>query len=340
MPSHIAHALFAEAVLEQTPMADLLKVCPEIITFAAQGPDIFYHNRRTKPTSTFLGLQIHRGKYGTFIKNMTDEALILNDETRTEAMAFIGGMITHAFLDRVTHPFINYFSGWREPGKPETEKYRRTHAFFERIIDVFLLKRERGCSTNDYDFYRRVDLGERLPEHFHRLISHSYNITYQDEPLSERTRQRIHNAYTDTMSFYRWTNFTSPEYFQAALEREKKGQIRTHWLALIHPPFLPDSIDFMNQSRRQWINPCSGEDLHNESFWDLYDKAIHDTVPVLSVLHDVFGGMADTEKIAELVGDHSLSDEDHDPCNRTHSAPLPLPELLEDIHRKIAQSCV
>ena len=122
MPSHIAHSLFAEDVLTASAAEALIEAFPRIITFASQGPDLFYHNRRTKPTSTFLGLQIHREKYGSLVSAMTTQALSQGLPFHSPQGAYIASFITHAFLDRRIHPFINYFAGWVDPGKQETKK--------------------------------------------------------------------------------------------------------------------------------------------------------------------------------------------------------------------------
>lgn len=338
MPSHIAHALFAEDVLKKAEAGSLLEEYPKIVTFGSQGPDIFYHNRRTKPTSTFLGLQIHRRKYGALVAGMTAQAISEGTPFQSPGIAYIAAFITHAFLDRSIHPFINYFSGWVDPEKPETRKYTRCHTFFERIIDVHILERNLNLTPNDYNFFSRIDLGDSFPKELFTLFSEAFNRIYQDEELSQRTRQRIRNAYTDAMGYYRWTNRTSDEYFKLAFEREKQGLIRNRWHALVHPPRLPDDIDYLNEKHALWLNPCNRTEKHYESFWDLYKAAVEDTVPVISTLKKVFEEGANPELLEELVGNHSLSDEDRGECRRKFSNPLPLPEILNDMHRKYTAS--
>jgi hypothetical protein len=333
MPSHIAHSLFAEDTFHKASVSHLIETFPNTVTFAAQGPDIFYHNRRTKPTSTFLGLQIHRRKYGTLVSKMTESALEKGVTFHSPVGAYIAAYITHAFLDRRIHPFINFFAGWFDPSKPETKKYLRCHVFFERIIDVFLLQKNKHCTPNEFDFYSRVDLGETFPGTFLALLSKAFNTTYQDEELSERTKQRIKNAYTDAMGFYRWTNYTSTEYFQKASQKEQEGLISNRWHALVHPINLPHTVDFMNDSHTPWMNPCNDQEKNSESFWDLYNTAIDDTVPVIEALREVFEGRIAPEALGQLIGDHSLSDEDHGPCDRQFSRPLPLSEILDTMHQ-------
>ena len=74
-------------------------------------------------------------------------------------------------LDRVTHPFINYFSGWVVPDRPDSEQYYHCHAFLERIIDVFVLRIRKRQTISDYDFFSHVDCGEPMPKEITEAIS-------------------------------------------------------------------------------------------------------------------------------------------------------------------------
>jgi len=69
--------LFAEDVLDRAlggTGKTLLKRHGPLFRFGAQGPDFFYHNKRTRPTGIKYGLATHKEGYGRVVKNMLIEA--------------------------------------------------------------------------------------------------------------------------------------------------------------------------------------------------------------------------------------------------------------------------
>ncbi len=143
MPSHISHALFAEDVIASVFGPDHFRRHLNAMTFGAQGPDLFYHTRRTRPSCVMFGSLIHKKGYGTLAANMARSVLTSQETIDSNSAAYLLGFTTHAFLDRKLHPYINYRAGWVEDGQADTEKYRHSHVFLERIIDVLLLREKK-----------------------------------------------------------------------------------------------------------------------------------------------------------------------------------------------------
>ncbi|MEW5815130.1 MAG: hypothetical protein AB1798_07000, partial [Spirochaetota bacterium] len=126
MPAQITHQIFADELLRRSlgkeESSTLNRYYP-LLTLAAQGPDIFYHNQRTKPSGFSFGRLIHTNGFGLLIAAMLKYAIRKNAGLYSDLAVFILGFTSHAFLDRKTHPYIIYFSGWVEPGKAETESF-------------------------------------------------------------------------------------------------------------------------------------------------------------------------------------------------------------------------
>ena len=116
-----------------------------------QGPDIFYHNQRTMPSGLHYGSLAHRRGYGSIVAGFA--RAMGEEEGRPDSApgAYLLGMATHAAIDRATHPFVVYFSGWARPGDPDSRKLRGCHPFLERILDILLLRRSRGLEIRQYD---------------------------------------------------------------------------------------------------------------------------------------------------------------------------------------------
>jgi hypothetical protein len=114
MPSHFMHLIFAEEAVSRAlgdEATTILRTHGNLLRFAAQGPDIFYHNQRTMPTGLRYGVALHKHGYGTMVGELVREARRLGMGPTTELGAFTLGFATHAILDRYTHPYIIHFAG-------------------------------------------------------------------------------------------------------------------------------------------------------------------------------------------------------------------------------------
>jgi len=344
MPSHITHLLFASDVLADSGIEP--SICKEhasFIAFGAQGPDIFYHNRRTKPSGLHYGAIMHRRSYGQMTAHM---AARLRErrlpEDGPEAL-FLLAFITHAVLDRYAHPFINYFAGWGNPDGPMGEPGRFMHTFFERIIDTLLLREEEGIWPHEYDFFSRIYLGERFPPALFDLFRHALRPVYDRGHSDALLETRLSNTFADTMGFYRHTNNVTSENLamRARAAREDPGKLR--WVTLVHPVWLPSDIDFLNLSHSRWHHPCSAEGSSTASFIDLINEARTVCVRAVRVAREALYGkrpLFGEESLEEAIGNTNLSDGltvGHS-CRKEICQPLPLLSVVAELIRHVTGS--
>ncbi|GAH51642.1 unnamed protein product, partial [marine sediment metagenome] len=231
MPAQINHIIFGEEALDQALGPDgkaLLNQYGNIFRFGTQGPDFFYHNQRTKPAGLKYGFAAHKEGYGRIVKNMVLQALRLRrrgqpSETLAMLNAYILGFTSHAFLDKKTHPYILYFSGWVITGEEETRKYFRCHAFLERILDVLILNIRRGLDIKEFSLLPLVSCGEKLPYPIIKTLLKGLHASYPGMHFKSRDRRRIENAYKDTIYFYTVTDPLNPLYRQMAFARDQRA---------------------------------------------------------------------------------------------------------------------
>ncbi len=339
MPAQICHLLFAEEALRGAlgeRAAGLLERHGNLYRFGAQGPDFFYHNQRTRPTGLKYGVAAHHEGYGRLTANLVRGFRRLEDRgideaVRSELTAFTLGWATHAFLDRVTHPFIVYFSGWVDPARPETQKYFRCHIFFERILDVLTLRERRGQEAAELSLPGLLGCGPVLPYPLVKVLLKALNAAYPRMSRKSLDRRRIENSYADAMFFYTYSDPSQARYRKLALERDLEAPNRR--LALFHPQELPQDIDFLNLGHARWLHPCLGE-ASTASFPELYGQALAQVVPVLSLLEEALAGRRPAEEVEAAVGNASLNTglERSRRCRLSYSAPLPLAELLDGLY--------
>jgi len=344
MPSHVTHWLFAERVSDGLGV----EFCrdPEVrplLVLGSQGPDIFYHNQRRRPSGLSYGSLMHRHGYGTAVSWMWQWAAERALDSRSWAAAWTIGFATHAILDRFTHPFVNYFAGWVVAGDRSTDRYRSMHPFLERLIDVAMLDAQRGCHPRDLDFFSLVDCGSEPSGDWVEMMCHAMSHTYKEAGRDDELRDRLRSAYLDTRGYYEFTNYVDEEYLRQGLLREKKGQVSLRWMSIVHPLWIPADLDVLNASGRRWCHPCDDGEVFESSFDELFGEAAQTAVAALAVILDEWDKPPTEERrmtIASTVGDWNLSDGRNTarPCEKRHSQPLPLAELQDRIRARIGAS--
>jgi hypothetical protein len=337
MPSHFTHLLFAEEALRGAlgeKAHEILDAHGNLFRFGAQGPDFFYHNQRTMPTGLRYGVSLHRHGYGTFVEAMVREALRLSAGHGSELSAFILGFATHAPLDRRTHPFIGYFAGWDDPRDERTRRLYHSHPFLERILDLLVLEKRFGKAPAGFDFLSQVRCGKTLPYPVIKALVKGLNSTYPSFNYKSRDRKRIENAYHDTIFFYKVTNHLNPDLLRLAFRKDRKESFREKRLGLIHPREVPPGYDFLNLSHAAWCHPCDDTATSTASFFDLYELALSDCTRMLKDLSAVLAGQSSVGGLGSRIGNESL-DTGRESCIPVHSHPLPLPEMLDEIYRRM-----
>ena len=343
MPAHITHELFAKASFRKAfGKEDLLGLDRHrhYWVFGAQGPDFFLHNHRTKPSGLVFGKLLHTDGYGTFVANLLDCAVDEGHGLDSELGAFIAGFVTHAVLDRWTHPFINYFAGWVEPDQPQSTRFYNCHAFLERIIDVLLLKIMADTDISEYDFFEHVNFGPDLPPILLRAIVKALESTFVEFEGHRYTGVRVGNAYSDTIGFYDFTNPIDEGHLRHAFERDGGGADPSRrFLALFHPRQLPD-LDYLNGAHKSWNHPGDSSERHSESFVDLFERAAEEVVTPLLTVGAVLAGNISASDAIETIGNQNLSDGSQRKRRRKLDLidPLPLDGVLASFYEAVGGS--
>jgi hypothetical protein len=351
-----------------------------------QGSDIFYHSQGRRPVGLEYGTLLHRRGAGVFTAGLLKMGLPdpppdeddIRRGRREKGINALGvyalGFMTHALLDREAHPYIVYKSGRvtgpREAGRglgrlgqgsgspagecrevPETARRARYHAFFERVIDVLMLKELRGEEASGWDQEALLArICEAPPLGLKELLARALVLAFPERAGADgKLMARIDNTFADCARFYR---LTSPR--RTALGgtdgmdgmggqtggmdgtggpavRGNKAAVR-RVLEYLHPERLEGDIDFLNLGKEPWYYPAgdSGED--RRSFPELYAGAVAQAAaaitPVLARYLET--GIFPIREAAQAIGNGGLSIRDHEgrPCAPTRTSPLPLDQVL------------
>jgi len=337
MPSHFAHLVFAEESIVGA-LGDegktILDSHGNLLRFAAQGPDFFYHNQRTMPTGLRYGVALHKHGYGTMVAELVREARRLGMGPATELGAFTLGFATHAILDRSAHPYIIYRAGWDDAASGGANRRYHTHPFLERILDVLVLAERRGIEPAEFDFLSLVRSPRGLPYPVLKALVKGLNGTFPSFGRKSLDRARIENAYYDAVFFYKVTNHLNTAMHRLASKSDRKRGFRTRRLGLLHPREIPPGIDFLNRQGRPWCHPCDDTAVSSAGFLELYEQALAESVRVTRRVSDALAGRASLDEVAGAVGHLSL-DTGREPCVPRFSDPFPLREILDAMYRRL-----
>ncbi len=275
---------------------------------------MFLHGGMTTPSSIHIGRALHHALFGNFVQAMADAAHSVENAWQKDVDAFILGYITHAILDRQTHPYINYFSDWGP-------RYHMCHPFLERLLDSWALPQVKE------DTVALMNLGPDIPGHLQRILASALESI---DLGSEHAETQIRGSYQATQSILRLTDAWEPERIKQILNLEEHyGKRRL--LALLRPEPLP-ALDFLNFSAKRWVHPMDDRISSQASFPELFEMGI---VSAKKVLENVVQALS-AQQVGELVGNEDLdTGMPWTTKPMLHSDPLPLGEAIDSLYSKV-----
>jgi hypothetical protein len=368
MPAQLLHALFGEDVIAEIYrrigprfgiVADraLEKISREYraaFILGCQGPDIFYHNQRTRPVALEYGGLLHRRAYGFFTANLLKMGLPdpppdeedIRRGRREKGINALGvyalGFMTHAVLDRCCHPYIVYKSQYSGPERGEKagradaapdSLEKGGHPFFERILDVLMLNILRGRETASWDQGLLAETLEKPPLGLKELLSRALRAGFPERAGKDRKlAQRIDNAFLDAAWFYR---LTAPG--KTGSRASRGPEIDPGALIYLYPERLSPDIDFLNLAHGIWYDPGTAPDASvpdTRSFPEIYAGAVEAAADSLSppIAEYLDSGVFPIKDTARRIGNGGLSiqDESGRPCAPRRTNPLPLGAVLAE----------
>lgn len=301
MPDFWTHILCGHEVLERVDDCKYKKKIEndiKIFNLGTQGGDIFFYYKfwpwiKDRSGKEFAN-SIHTNNTGElFIKGlMYLKDYSMNEEEFNEIFSYISGFICHYALDSTAHPYIYYFSGKYDDSKPDTRQFIGWHKRLEVIIDTILLKKKKGIETYKYPAYREIYLGRNIPksiENFFKLVM----VKLYGHSTS------INDSYRDMIKGMRI--MYDPKGIKVKLLRnfEKVTGVNKNYSYAIYQKLNDIKADYLNDKRNQWRHPCDYEEIHYESFFDLYDKAVILGSKMLEAAINFIDGSIDLEGLRE-----------------------------------------
>ncbi len=292
MPDIVTHARFALDVLERLPKEVTLLTKEHIntILLAAQGPDPFFYNNfqpwKDRKETVKIAKTLHEKKTNLFFNTFLQELSSSPDKTFTSDFSFLIGLITHYALDTVTHPYIFHFTALYDENDETTHKYRGNHLRFERSIDSIFIKKYWNIKPSAFKVHKEILGIKRVPLTVSIILERTLKKVYNIEDAGHKYT----NAVKDMKSYFKLfikDRIGSKKVFLGLVDKyfNTKGDIKYKTMSYYNNI---EDIDYFNEKKVTWTHPCDENEVSNETFWDLYEKAINVAVDLITKTYDYF----------------------------------------------------
>lgn len=272
MPNLLAHSLIVKRFYNHENELGHFESCDsfvkgnyDFLVLGSLGPDpLFYtgivpfHGLHLITALRKVGNRLHKTDGRTFFRYLIETWYnIDSDKEKRQFEAFIFGQLAHYLLDRESHPYILYESGFDKDGKI-TSHYHFDHAYFETNIDCALAQK--------YDI-----------NHF---------LTNPQDIISENRRSLDIIDWNLVPILEKMYGFKLPKHLYTNAIRNMKSLLKTMnhhgtWKAKLLGKKIslsamvqtdhPD-ISTLNLDKKEWIDPTDGTH-HNDSFLEMHTRA-------------------------------------------------------------------
>lgn len=276
MPAAITHYLQVERVL--TGLAKLhpgFEYNKNAVLWGAQGPD-FILSHRALPGQSGRSIK----KYGAYlqeeeINNLRDEVFAAIPEenfTRLEK-SYLIGFFCHSILDRLALPFINYSSQSLADLNPDCDlQICRNNV--KSTLDVIILRYEKQQLPSRIQLKRLLPKDEKVKkfvvELFYNLLTENYDADVTKEDILEAmcVFRKFFGLMTDRTGIKK-----------EFVKKIEKWQGKDAYMSsYIRDLTEDDSYDYSNLSHSIWNWPMDGGEERTDSFFDIYEQSIVDSV--------------------------------------------------------------
>jgi len=311
MPAQIIHSLAgadARGISLSVPTLGAPSANSAFYQLGCQGPDIFSHNRRTRPFALAFSRLLHRRDYGRFCAAFASELLRAPDNA---ALAWFYGFVTHQAVDRVLHPYIVYRSYIDGNGGIEGVNPALFHAFLERLLDSAFLAHHTGRSVSSFDTGAVFAVEPAAYSRVADAIASALLATYASAGVDSSEAEvavRVRNAFADAIYFYQVTNpsvIGGGDHGRGELYRRYED-LGPSGVALLYPETPDPATDWLNLAHSRWSHPASGA-VHTASVPELYAQAVEQAAAAQTQLRRCLAEEIDPVSFGAEIGNSCLS---------------------------------
>lgn len=263
----------------------------------AQGHDLLLYIsplnfKRNRNISLILSNYKFKEFVYIYLKTAFENGVIYQDKS---IRSFLYGYISHHILDSYFHPFIMQYAFDYLPLKRTTW----LHGEIETLYDTWFIVEKLGVIPKNYKIYEDFRYRGMISETLISTIDTSIYKTYKIKNCDKLFKKAFYSN-SDYIRLYRY---------------DPRGMKKK--LAIITNPIFKLGADkffcnenelsklekYMNNNHLEWLNIWNNT-KYNDSFYDIYSKAIHDTTHSINQIEIIL----EKHNIDKIIIDNILPD--------------------------------
>lgn len=297
MAGAIVHKEFFKECIEQTKIKNIDNI--NNLNIFAQGHDLLlYASPLSFLKNRNISLVLSNYKFKEFVykylKISAENGSFYQDKS---VKSFLYGYVSHHILDSYFHPFIMQYALDYLPIKHTPW----LHGEIETLYDTLFITKKLGVSPPTYKVYKDFCYYNTISETLTSNIDTSIYSTYNIKNCGQKFKRAfwLNSGY---MRLYRYDHYGFKKKFAIITNPiVKLGADKFFY----DENRLHELKKYMNINRTEWINTYSNLSF-NDSFDDIYSKALYDTVTLINKIEVTLEkGKVNRDLIYDIVPNRS-----------------------------------
>ena len=276
MPATAVHAYFAQDLNDILPKEIKNKLDVDRLKTFGQSTDslMFYNLFSILPGKNIRDFQkyFHTNKTQEFFINLINY-IKENDYTEDiDVSSFLVGAICHYVLDSTVHPYIYYKTGYFNKNDKSTYKYNNVHTFMETFLDNDMIKRRESINPYKFNISKFSFDTSKFSNELNDTIKYTFKETFDVDNMDKiyyKSLKQMRNS----IFIFRQDRYGIKKFFYKLADTFTSKRVFRFEAISYHYP-LNDRHNFLNENHKLWHNPCDYSLTSEESFLDLYLRAL------------------------------------------------------------------
>lgn len=294
----MTHAYFARDIYKKLDknIKEKLDNSDENLKTYGQGHDIFYFyysfnlkkaNKIRKEAKRF-----HRKETRNFFLNMVKYIKENNLENDSQSLSFLYGYICHYVLDSTIHPYVIYKGGIFDKKKKDTYKYNSGHSNIETYIDSYMISVNENLKPGKFKNYKFC-FNNTKNDNLIKLINYTFETTYNLKNASKYFFRSI-KIMKKLYHLMRYDPYKIKYLIYSLFDKISSKKIKKA-RPISYAVNLDNNIYYLNLNHKKWTHPRYNNEIYTDSFLDLYNKAINETLRIINGVNEVLFNDKDLE---------------------------------------------
>lgn len=292
MPATAVHAYFAQDLNDILPKEIKNKLDVDRLKTFGQSTDslMFYNLFSILPGKNIRDFQkyFHTNKTQEFFINLINY-IKENDYTEDiDVNSFLVGTICHYVLDSTVHPYIYYKTGYFNKNDKSTYKYNNVHTFMETFLDNDMIKRRESINPYKFNISKFSFDTSKFSNELNDTIKYTFKETFDVDNMDKiyyKSLKQMRNS----IFIFRQDRYGIKKFFYKLADTFTSKRVFRFEAISYHYP-LNDRHNFLNENHKLWRNPCDYSLTSEESFLDLYLRALKLTKVMICASFDYING--------------------------------------------------